>query len=112
MTVNQYNKDNEIFRNKPENIKSCGYYKVYVYDVDDIKQAINDHIKYLETEIADLNKQLENADIIYTMFKNQFTAAMNSLDNTCKEITNNKNQFHCDIYYMIKDLFFERYPYC
>lgn len=111
-TVNQYNENDSLFKNKPENIKNSVYHNTYVYDIDDIKQAVNDHIIQLEKEITELKKQLDNADIIYTMFKTEFTAAMDLLDNICKQVSNSDNRYHADIYYMIKDLFFERFPYC
>lgn len=92
-------------KNKTENYYNVGYSGYYVYDLDDIKEAVKKHIEYLESYIIELNKQLEAADQIYSEFYTAFENALNVLKNGME------NYDHSDIFYMIRDLVIERNSY-
>ena len=111
--LNTHYDTNPIIKNKPENIKKVPYcYDVYVMDVDDIKQTVNDHIEYLKNHITDLKLQLENAEKIYTDFRNDFCEIMEKLDNACRFTDDTNKNNHCSLYYMVKNTVIDRYPYC
>lgn len=80
--------------------------QVYKFDLDDIKSAIAMRIEYLESYVADLEKQLAKLDKVYANFRNAFDNAVKSLQNDTKEFSHN------DIYYAVKDTVINRYPYC
>lgn len=80
--------------------------QVYVYDLEDIKEAIRKRIAYLENRIKNLNKQLEFSGIAYRNFVNAYRAAAEQLANDAK-----KND-DPTLYHMIMDTVKARYPYC
>lgn len=102
----RYLKD-ESKKAKTENYlpKSPYLEQVYKYDLDDIKKLVADRIKYLWDRVADLNKQLDSADSIYREFRDAYAKAMGILEESCKE-------FICkDLYYDLKELVKNRFPY-
>ena len=82
--------------------------EVYVYDLEDIKQAVKDRIEYLEKYINSLKKQLEIADNAYNTFKEAYKNAMEVLNKATETTENTYSTLKSDI----RDTVKERYPYC
>lgn len=80
--------------------------QVYVYDLEDIKEAIQKRIAYLERRIENLTKQAEISHNAYKNFVNAYRAAAEQLANDAK-----KND-DPTLYHMIMDTVKARYPYC
>lgn len=80
--------------------------QVYVYDIEDIKEAIQRRIEYLEQRIKNLTKQAEISFNAYKNFVNAYRAAAEQLANDA-----NKND-DSTLYNMIMDTVKARYPYC
>lgn len=101
----KYIKD-ETMLAKTENImpKEPMLEQMYVYDLDDIKNAIKEKIAYHKESIDSLENQLENADAAYNKFKEAYTNAIKELENIAGETT-------C-LSYAIKGTITKRYPYC
>ena len=80
--------------------------QVYVYDLEDIKEAIQKRIEYLERRIENLTKQAEISCNAYKNFVNAYRAAVEQLASDAK-----KND-DSTLYHMIMDTVKARYPYC
>ena len=80
--------------------------QVYVYDLEDIKEAIQKRIAYLENGIKNLNNQLEFSENAYKNFVCAYRAAAEQLAGDAK-----KND-DPTLYHMIMDTVKARYPYC
>lgn len=79
--------------------------QVYVYDLDDIKEAIEKTIERHKVNIISLQKQINQADETYNEFLSAYKNAMDKLKDLCG----------CDdnsLYYAVRDTVKERYPYC
>lgn len=79
--------------------------QVYVYDLDDIKEAIQKTIERHKVNIISLQKQINQADETYNEFLSAYKNAMDKLKELCG----------CDdnsLYYAVRDTVKERYPYC
>lgn len=81
---------------------------VYVYDLEDIKQSVNDRIDYLEKYIVSLKRQLEIADNAYNAFRDAYKSAMKVLNTVTETTENTYNTLKIDIRDTVKN----RYPYC
>lgn len=86
---------------------------VYIYDLDDIKNAVTGRIEQLKKSVASLNMQLTQADAIYTRFAAAYGAAVEGLQEACKNCadpgySDGKNF----AYYAILETIKNRYPYC
>jgi hypothetical protein len=103
----RYLKDESMIA-KTENYmpKQSYFEQVYRFDLEDIKKAVANRIEYLESYVADLEKQLAKLDTVYANFRNAFDAAIKSLQEDTKGFSHN------DIYYAVKDPVINRYPYC
>lgn len=78
--------------------------QVYVYDLDDIKEAIQKTIERHKVNIVSLQKQINQADETYNEFLSAYKNAMDKLKELCG----------CDdnsLYYAVRDTVKERYPY-
>lgn len=86
--------------------------QVYTFDLDDIKEAVQERISYLENRIVSLGEQIKRAEKVYSTFKAAYTSAMAELEINCNTddpaYTGSKN----DLFYMVKDTVIERFPYC
>lgn len=75
--------DKEKIEMKPQNIVKTKYadcyVDYYVFDIDDIKEAIKDRITYLENELDNLKKQLDNFEIAYANFKEGYLKLLENL---------------------------------
>ena len=79
--------------------------QVYVYDLDDIKEAIEKTIERHKINIISLQKQINQAEETYREFLSAYKNAMDKLKDLCG----------CDdnsLYYAVRDTVKERYPYC
>lgn len=56
--------------------------QVYAYDLDDIKQAVSDHIEGLKGKIIRLENEIQNAESAYTAFRDAYAAALAKLAET------------------------------
>lgn len=81
---------------------------VYIYDLEDIKQVVNDRIDYLEKYIVSLKRQLEIADNAYNAFKEAYKNTMEILNKVTETTENTCSTLKSDICDTIK----KRYPYC
>lgn len=80
--------------------------RIYIYDLDDIKEAVSKHIARIENAIATLKAELEASDTAYNAFKNAFGKAIKELEvNTLKE----NGQI---LYWAILDTIKNRFPFC
>ena len=86
--------------------------QVYVYDIDDIKQAVTARIEYMNLRIESLKEQIEKEENAYKAFKAAYAKALDELQANCDTqdvgFSNGKN----DLYYAVKDTIINRYPYC
>ncbi len=82
--------------------------QIYKYDLEDIKEAVNNRIEYLKGYIDSLKKQLEIADKAYITFKKAYEEAMTVLD----EVTGTKKDEYSYLKSSILDTIKNRYPYC
>lgn len=103
----KYIKD-EHKKSKTENYmpKQAYLEQVYVYDLEDIKEAIKNRINYFEIHLISLKEQREKASEIYKNFVSAYKAALSQLEKDA-----NKNE-DSTLYYMVLDTVKERFPYC
>ena len=80
--------------------------QVYCFDLEDIKEAVQERIEYIENYIQDLKWQISKAEEIYQDFKKAYFEAMETLERKTETFK------HKDLYYDLKDLITSRYPYC
>ena len=77
--------------------------QVYKYDIDDIKKAVADRIKYHEKRIQSLDEQLVRVEKAYNDFDTAYGEILDKLQNACDTddiaYSNGRN----DIFYAIKD---------
>lgn len=97
--------DNNKFIGKREKNTFNG---IYIYDLEDIKQAVKNKIDYLEKYINSLNRQLEIADNAYNTFKEAYKNAIEVLNNATETTENTYNMLKSNICDTIKN----HYPYC
>lgn len=88
-------------KDKPQNVGD--FY--YIYDLDDIKEEINEKIKFLEERIIAMKKELLVTDKAYNEYKQAIQNAIDKLEETTV-IDNDKTLF-----YMIYDYSSQTY-YC
>ena len=100
----KYMDENEFADKREKNT----FNDVYVYDLEDIKQAVKDRIEYLEKYINSLKRQLEIADSAYNAFKEAYKNAMEVLNKATETTENTYSTLKSDI----RDTIKERYPYC
>lgn len=79
--------------------------QVYMFDIEDIKEAIKNRIEYHKNTIEAHKKQLEVASAAYKAFAEQFKKAVVEL-----ETTTNKKE-NSTLYHAIFDTVTKRYPY-
>jgi len=93
---------------KTDNIVNLGgcWAKQYVFDLEDIKQAIADRIEYLEKYCKELRGQIEKAETVYNNFKTAYENAMKTLENDTCEFESKT------LFYAVRETIKERYPYC
>lgn len=82
--------------------------QVYKFDLEDIKEAVNNRIEYLKGYVESLKKQLEIADKAYAGFRKAYEDAMAVLDN----VTETKKDEYSFLKSSILDTIKNRYPYC
>lgn len=82
--------------------------QVYKFDLEDIKEAVNNRIEYLKGYVESLKKQLEIADKAYAGFRKVYEDAMAVLDN----VTETKKDEYSFLKSSILDTIKNRYPYC
>lgn len=81
--------------------------QIYVYDLDDIKQAVADRADYWKNQVKALTESLERVESVYNSFKQAYTDAMNLLNDATKDFD------QCSILkYAVCDTIKARYPYC
>ena len=77
--------------------------QVYKYDIEDIKKAVADRIKYHKKRIASLKIQLLKVDAAYRDFETAYIEILGKLQKACNTddiaYSNGRN----DIFYAIKD---------
>lgn len=80
------NMTDERAKNKPQNVlpKEPMLSQIYLYDIDDIKGAVNNRIDQIKKTITALEEQLEIVPDAYKEFKDEYCKALNHL----KERTN------------------------
>ena len=79
--------------------------QIYIFDIEDIKEAIKNRIEYHKNTIESHKKQLEIASAAYKAFAEQFKKAVVEL-----ETTTNKKE-NSTLYHAIFDTVTRRYPY-
>ena len=79
--------------------------QIYVFDLEDIKEAVKNRIEYHKNTIEAHKKQLEIASTAYKTFAEQFKKAVVEL-----ETTTNKKE-NSTLYHAIFDTVTRRYPY-
>lgn len=82
--------------------------QVYKFDLEDIKEAVNNRIEYLKGYVESLKKQLEIADKAYAGFRKVYEDAMAVLGN----VTETKKDEYSFLKSSILDTIKNRYPYC
>lgn len=108
-TLVRYLKDkNKIAKTENYMLKESCLEQIYKYDLEDIKEAVNNRIKFLKENIESLKKQLEIADKAYIAFRKAYEDAMNVLDNVTETKKDEYNFLKSNILETVK----ERYPYC
>lgn len=108
-TLVRYLKDkSKIAKTENYMLKELYLEQVYKFDLEDIKEAVNNRIKFLKENIESLKKQLEIADKAYIAFRKAYEDAMNVLDN----VTETKKDEYSFLKSNILETVKERYPYC
>lgn len=108
-TLVRYLKDkNKIAKTENYMPKESCLEQIYKYDLEDIKEAVNNRIKFLKENIESLKKQLEIADKAYIAFRKAYEDAMNVLDN----VTETKKDEYSFLKSNILETVKNRYPYC
>lgn len=108
-TLVRYLKDkNKIAKTENYMPKESYLEQIYKYDLEDIKEAVNNRIEYLKGYVDSLKKQLEIADKTYIAFRKAYEDAMNVLDN----VTETKKDEYSFLKSSILDTIKNRYPYC
>ena len=79
--------------------------QVYVFDLEDIKEAVKNRIEYHKNTIESYKKQLEIASAAYKAFAEQFKKAVVELETTTNKKENDT------LYYAIFDTVTRCYPY-
>ena len=104
--------ENQIAKTQNYMPKESCLEQVYAFDLDDIKEAVQERISYFEKRIVSLGEQIKRAEKVYSTFKAAYTSAMAELEINCNTddpaYAGNKN----DLFYMVKDTVIERFPYC
>lgn len=103
----KYLKD-ESMKAKTQNYQAQNGFleQVYTFDLEDIKNAVSEHIAYLENRIFDLKAQQESAKRVFDNFRTAYKNAMQQLETDCKAFS------HSDLFYAVRDCVKSRYPYC
>lgn len=93
---------------KPQNLQPKQPYleQIYIYDLEDIKEAVAEKIAQLKNEISQYEKQLEAAPAAFREYREAFGAAMKQLEESTGKTENST------LFYMIRDTVQARYPYC
>ena len=105
----RYLKDkNKIAKTENYMPKESYLEQIYKYDLEDIKQAVNNRIEFLKENVKSLKRQLEIADKAYTTFRKAYEDAMVVLDS----VTETKKYEHSFLKSSILDTIKNRYPYC
>lgn len=108
-TLVRYLKDkNKIAKTENYMPKQPCLEQIYKYDLEDIKEAVNNRIEFLKESVESLKKQLEIADKAYITFKNAYESALLILDS----VTDTKRDEYSYLKSNILDTVKERYPYC
>ena len=108
-TLVRYLKDkNKIAKTENYMPKEPCLEQVYKYDLEDIKQAVNNRIEFLKENVDSLKRQLEIADKAYTTFRKAYEDAMVVLDS----VTETKKDEYSFLKSSILDTIKNRYPYC
>lgn len=85
--------------------------QLYIYDLDDIKEAIKDKIIRLQHKKESLKNQIVKVEHIYKQFRTAYSNAEHELKEECNALSNGYNE-GASLYYMILNTVKERYPYC
>ena len=103
---------NEKKKAKTENYlpKVACYSQMYMYDIEDIKEAVTARIERHKKRIVSLEHQIAISQEVFTAFKTAYGDAVKALENACgnDETYGTGN----DLYYAVLDTVKERYPYC
>ena len=79
--------------------------QVYVYDLEDIKEEIQNTINRHKENIVSLEKQIDQAEKAYNNFVADYKKAIENLVETCGANDNS-------LFYAVRDTVKERYLYC
>ena len=102
----KYLKDENKKAKTQNYMQKISYFEqVYMFDIEDIKEAIKNRIEYHKNTIEAHKKQLEVASAAYKAFAEQFKKAVVEL-----ETTTNKKE-NSTLYRAIFDTVTKRYPY-
>lgn len=108
-TLVRYLKDkNKIVKTKNYMPKQPCLEQVYKYDLEDIKEAVNNRIEFLKENVKSLKRQLEIADKAYIAFRKAYEDAMNVLDN----VTETKKDEYSFLKSNILETVKYHYSYC
>ena len=77
--------------------------QVYKYDLDDIKKAVADRIKYHEKRIQSLSEQLLRVDKAFNDFDAAYGEILNKLQEACNTNDISYSNGRNDLFYAIKD---------
>ena len=77
---------------------------LYIYDIEDIKEAVNIRIEQLKKEIENTTKEIENVDKAYNVFLTSYREAIEALKETAGGRTS--------LFYMVSQTITDRFPYC
>ena len=77
--------------------------QVYKYDIDDIKKAVADRIKYHEKRIQSLNEQLSRVEKAYNEFDAAYGKILDKLQEACNTNDISYSNGRNDLFYAIKD---------
>lgn len=80
--------------------------QVYRYDLEDIKKAVANRAKYYRDRAADLERQDEQAERIFTKFRKAYAEAVADLE---EEAAQFEGRF---LFYAVKETVLDRFPYC
>lgn len=103
-TYEKYMKEENYIVKKDKNVIDG----VYIFDLEDIHNAVKTRIDCLEKYINSLKRQMEIADSAYSAFRKAYKNAMEVLN----KVTETTENTYCTLKVNILDTVKERYPYC
>lgn len=90
---------------KPITKRGTYYYDAWIFNYDEIEEAIKNHIKDLEEQIKDLEEQIKNIDFVLSFIDNTVGQIHEFVNKNSDKLQNKKYKFKSgnSLYYVMRD---------